>query len=143
MFPRLAEHYRSLTQDLVLSLQALASGLQSHGISASCYVCGDLQENQGASFVAEIGEQHLIRFLVSDCGISWVESRNGHELVKLDGAEASRLNRSQNCCSNRRECRRTNRPCLDRDAEDAPAGLASASCPDRALRPPAGASSWP
>ena len=88
MFPRLAEHYRSLTQDLVLSLQALACGLQSHGISASCYVCGDLQENQGASFVAEIGEQHLIRFLVSDCGISWVESRNGHELVKLDGAEA-------------------------------------------------------
>ena len=87
MFPRLAEHYRSLTQDLVLSLQALASGLQSHGISDSCYVCGDLQENQGASFVAEIGEQHLIRFLVSDCGISWVESRNGHELVKLDGAE--------------------------------------------------------
>ena len=65
----------------MLGLQALASGLQSHGISASCYVCGDLQ-NLGASFVAEIGEQHLIRFLVSDCGISWVESRNGHELVK-------------------------------------------------------------
>ena len=88
MFPRLAEHYRSLIQDLVLSLQALATGLQSQGISAACYVCGDMQDNQGASFVAEIGEQHLIRFLVSDCGISWVESRNGHELVKLEGGEA-------------------------------------------------------
>lgn len=29
-----------------------------------------------------------MRFLVSDYGISWVESRNGHELVKLEGAEA-------------------------------------------------------
>ena len=100
MFPRLAEHYRSLTQDLVLSLQALASGLQSHGISASCYVCGDLQENQGASFVAEIGEQHLIRFLVSDCGISWVESRNGHELVKLDGHAGRRVGISKQDSAN-------------------------------------------
>jgi hypothetical protein len=25
---------------------------------------------------------------VSDYGISWVESRNGHELVKFEGAEA-------------------------------------------------------
>ena len=30
----------------------------------------------------------MMRFLVSDCGISWVESRNGRELVKLEGAEA-------------------------------------------------------
>jgi len=88
MFLRLAEHYRSLIQDLVLSLQALATGLQANGISAACYVCGTMQDNQGASFVAEIGEQHLIRFQVSDCGISWVESRNGHELVKLEGGEA-------------------------------------------------------
>ena len=88
MFPRLAEHYRYLIQDLVLSLQALATGLKSQGISAACYVCGDIKDNQGASFVAEIGDQHLIRFLVSDCGISLVESRNGHELVKLDGGEA-------------------------------------------------------
>jgi len=29
-----------------------------------------------------------VRFLVSDYGISWVESRNGHELVKFEGAEA-------------------------------------------------------
>ena len=30
----------------------------------------------------------MVRFLVSDFGISWVESRNGRELVKLEGAEA-------------------------------------------------------
>jgi hypothetical protein len=30
----------------------------------------------------------MVRFLVSDFGISWVESRNGCELVKLEGAEA-------------------------------------------------------
>jgi hypothetical protein len=30
----------------------------------------------------------MVRFLVSDFGISWVESRHGHELVKLEGAEA-------------------------------------------------------
>ena len=38
--------------------------------------------------MADLGDQHLVRFLVSDFGISWVESRNGHELVKLEGAEA-------------------------------------------------------
>ena len=41
MFPRLAEHYRSVVQDLVMSLQALATGLKSNGITASCYSCGD------------------------------------------------------------------------------------------------------
>ena len=30
----------------------------------------------------------MVRFLVADYGISWVESRNGHELVKFEGAEA-------------------------------------------------------
>jgi sulfur carrier protein ThiS len=30
----------------------------------------------------------MVRFLVSDFGISWVESRDGHELVKFEGAEA-------------------------------------------------------
>ena len=30
----------------------------------------------------------MVRFLVSDFGISWVESRHGRELVKLEGAEA-------------------------------------------------------
>ena len=88
MFPRLAEHYRSVVQDLVMSLQALADGLQSKGISASCYVCGDGRDGHGASFVADLGDAHMVRFLVSDFGISWVESRNGRELVKLEGAEA-------------------------------------------------------
>ena len=30
----------------------------------------------------------MVRFLVSDDGINWVESRNGHELIKLEGAAA-------------------------------------------------------
>jgi hypothetical protein len=38
--------------------------------------------------VADLGETHVVRFLVSDFGISWVESRDGHELVKLEGADA-------------------------------------------------------
>ena len=88
MFPRLAEHYRSVIQDLVMSLQALANGLKDHGITATCYSCGDGRDGHGASFVADIGDSHIVRFLVSDFGISWVESRNGRELVKLEGAEA-------------------------------------------------------
>lgn len=88
MFSRLAEQYRSVVQDLVMSLEALAHGLREQGVTATCYVCGDGHDNQGASFVAELGDAHLVRFLVSDYGISWVESRNGHELVKLEGAEA-------------------------------------------------------
>jgi len=88
VFARLAEHYRSVVDDLVLSLRALADGLQQKGFAATCYVCGDGRDGQGASFVAGLGDGHLVRFLVSDYGISWVESRNGHELVKLEGAEA-------------------------------------------------------
>ena len=88
MFPRLAEHYRSVVQDLVMSLQALAAGLKDAGVTASCYSCGDGQDGHGASFVADLGDSHVVRFLVSDFGISWVESRNGRELVKLEGAEA-------------------------------------------------------
>jgi hypothetical protein len=88
MFPRLAEQYRSVVADLLLSLQALASSLQERGFSASCYTCGDGRDGHGASFVANLGANHMVRFLVSDFGISWVESRNGHELVKLEGAEA-------------------------------------------------------
>ena len=88
MFPRLAEHYRSVVQDLVLSLQALANSLKDFGITASCYSCGDGRDGHGASFVADLGDGHMVRFLVSDFGISWVESRNGRELVKLEGAEA-------------------------------------------------------
>ncbi len=88
MFLRLAEQYRALVQDLVMSLQALASCLQKRGHIATCYICGDGSDNQGASFVADLGDNHMVRFLVSDFGISWIESRDGHELVKLEGAEA-------------------------------------------------------
>ena len=88
MFQRLAQQYRSVVNDLVMSLQALASSLKKRGFTATCYVCDDGRDGQGASFVADLGDQHLVRFLVSDFGISWVESRNGHELVKLEGAEA-------------------------------------------------------
>ena len=88
MFPRLAEHYRSVVEDLVMSLQALAGSLETAGVTATCYSCGDGRDGHGASFVADIGDGHIVRFLVSDFGISWVESRNGRELVKLEGAEA-------------------------------------------------------
>jgi hypothetical protein len=88
MFLRLAEQYRSLVNDLVLSLQALASCLRDQGHVATCYVCGEEENHQGASFVADLGDTHVVRFLVSSFGISWVESRDGHELVKLEGAEA-------------------------------------------------------
>ena len=30
----------------------------------------------------------MVRFLVSDIGISWVECRDGRELVKLEGSDA-------------------------------------------------------
>ena len=72
MFPRLAEHYKSVVQDLVVSLQALTKSLKTTGINATCYSCGDGRDGHGASFVAEIGEGHMVRFLVSDFGISWV-----------------------------------------------------------------------
>lgn len=88
MFLRLAEQYRCLGRDLVLSLQALAQCLQQRDQVATCYVCGDGQLDQGACFVADLGDGHTVRFLVSECGISWVECRDGHELVKLEGADA-------------------------------------------------------
>jgi hypothetical protein len=88
MFPRLAEQYRCLVRDLVLSLDALALSLQKRGLAATCYSCGDGREGSSASFVANLGTNHMVRFLVSDFGISWVESRDGHELVKLEGADA-------------------------------------------------------
>ncbi|MCU0528625.1 MAG: DUF1815 family protein [Cyanobium sp. Prado107] len=88
MFPRLAEQYRCLVHDLVLSLHALARSLQDRGMAATCYSCGDGSDGHGASFVANLGTNHMVRFLVSDFGISWVESRDGHELVKFEGAEA-------------------------------------------------------
>ena len=88
MFSRLAKQYRAVVDDLVLSLEALARCLQEQGHLASCYTCGDAGDRLGTAFVAELGDSHLVRFRVSDCGISWLESRNGHELVTLEGAEA-------------------------------------------------------
>lgn len=42
-----------------MSLDALASSLQKQGIVATCYGCddGDSGEANGASFVAELGDQ--------------------------------------------------------------------------------------
>ena len=71
-----------------MSLQALSKSLKTAGVSATYYSCGDSRDGHGASFVAEIGEGHMVRFLVSDFGISWFESRNEREIVKLEGAEA-------------------------------------------------------
>lgn len=88
MFARLAEQYRSVVRDLELSLQALARCLQARGHVASCYVCGDGPSQHGVSFVADLGDGHVVRFLVSHFGITWVESRNGLELLKLEGADA-------------------------------------------------------
>jgi hypothetical protein len=88
MFARLAEQYRSVVRDLELSLQALAQCLRAQGHVASCYVCGDGASQHGVSFVADLGDGHVVRFLVSDYGITWVESRHGMELLKLEGADA-------------------------------------------------------
>lgn len=71
-----------------MSLQALATCLKGSVITASCYSCREGGDGHGASFVADLDDGHVVRFLVSDFGISWVESRHGHELVKLEGAEA-------------------------------------------------------
>lgn len=88
MFARLAEQYRSYVQDLVMSLQALAIVLEKRGYPASCYTCGTSFES--ASFMVSLREGHLIRFLVSECSISWTEMRDDRELMKLEGAEAIR-----------------------------------------------------
>tara|TARA_B000000565_G_scaffold219066_2_gene173198 strand:+ start:2123 stop:2497 length:375 start_codon:yes stop_codon:yes gene_type:complete len=107
VFLRLSEQYRSVVQDLVMSLQALAFSLKKEGITATCYVCddGEGRNGSGASFMAELGDQHMVRFLVSDFGISWVESRNGRELVKFEGAEA--IQELQRIASNLQGSRRT------------------------------------
>ena len=72
MFP-LAEHYRSV-HDLVMSLQALAAGLISYSHSYP-RVC---RTHLAMGHIAgRFGDGHIVRFLVSHFGISWVESRNG------------------------------------------------------------------
>ncbi|MEM8637850.1 MAG: DUF1815 family protein [Cyanobacteria bacterium P01_G01_bin.54] len=86
MFSRLAKQHCHFVRDLVMNLQALATVLESHGYLASCYTCGE--EMNSASFMVSLGENHLIRFLVSDYGISWTEMRDDRELMKLEGAEA-------------------------------------------------------
>ena len=86
MFIRLADQHRQFVQDLVLNLKALAVVLEKRGYLASCYTCGD--ELNSASFMVSLGGDHLIRFLVSDYGITWTEMRDDRELMKLEGAEA-------------------------------------------------------
>ena len=86
MFLRLAEQHRQFVQDLVMNLQALAIVLERRGYPASCYTCGG--QMSSGSFMVSLGENHLIRFLVSDYGITWTEMRDDRELMKLEGAEA-------------------------------------------------------
>lgn len=86
MFLRLAEQHRQFVQDLVMNLQALAIVLERQGYLASCYTCGG--QMNSASFMVSLADKHLIRFLVSDYGITWTEMRDDRELMKLEGAEA-------------------------------------------------------
>ncbi|MBF2078735.1 MAG: DUF1815 family protein [Synechococcales cyanobacterium T60_A2020_003] len=86
MFIRLAEQHRHFVRDLVMNLQALAIVLEQRGYLASCYTCGG--QMNSASFMVSLGDNHLIRFLVSDYGITWTEMRDDRELMKLEGAEA-------------------------------------------------------
>lgn len=86
MFLRIAEQHRKFVQDLVMNLQALATVLEKQGYLASCYTCGG--QMNSASFMVSLNEGHLIRFLVSDYGITWTEMRDDRELMKLEGAEA-------------------------------------------------------
>ena len=86
MFIRLAQQYREFVKDLVMNLQALAIVLERRGYLASCYTCGN--EMSSASFMVSLGNDHLIRFLVSDYGITWTEMKDDRELMKLEGAEA-------------------------------------------------------
>ena len=86
MFKRLAQQHRQFVKDLVMTLQALAIALENKGYLASCYTCGG--EMNSASFMVSLKDEHLIRFLVSDYGITWTEMRDDRELMKLEGAEA-------------------------------------------------------
>ena len=86
MFLRLANEHREFVKDLVMSLQALATVLERRGYEAACYTCGD--QMNSANFMVSLTANHLIRFLVSDYGITWTELRDDRELMKLEGAEA-------------------------------------------------------
>ena len=86
MFTRLAHQHCQFVRDLVMNLKALAIVLEKRGYLASCYTCGN--QMNSASFLVSLGDNHLIRFLVSDYGITWTEMRDDRELMKLEGAEA-------------------------------------------------------
>ncbi|MBN3896990.1 MAG: DUF1815 family protein [Nostoc sp.] len=86
MFLRLAQQHQEFVQDLVINLQALTITLERRGYPASCYTCGD--QMKSASFMVSLREKHLIRFLVSDYGITWTELWDDRELMKFEGAEA-------------------------------------------------------
>lgn len=86
MFLRLADQHRQFVHDLVMNLQAMAIVLERRGYLASCYTCGG--QMNSASFMVSLDNNHLIRFLVSDYGITWTEMRDDRELMKLEGAEA-------------------------------------------------------
>ena len=86
MFTRLAQQHKDFVKDLVMNLQALAIVLENRNYLASCYTCGG--QMNSASFMVSLSEGHLIRFLVSDYGITWTEMRDVRELMKLEGAEA-------------------------------------------------------
>ncbi|TAF03364.1 MAG: DUF1815 family protein [Nostocales cyanobacterium] len=100
MFLRLAHQHREFVQDLVMNLQALATVLERNGYPASCYTCGD--QMNSASFMVSLGDNHLIRFLVSDYGITWTEMRDDRELMKLEGAEA--INQLQELANLVKQC---------------------------------------
>ena len=86
MFSRLANQHKELVKDLVMSLQALAIVLEKRGYTVTCYTCGGQMDS--ANFMVSLADNHLIRFLVSDYGITWTELRDDRELMKLEGAEA-------------------------------------------------------
>ncbi|MEH2083699.1 MAG: DUF1815 family protein [Nostoc sp.] len=86
MFVRLAQQHQQFVQDLVMNLQALTIILERRGYTASCYTCDN--QMKSASFIVSLKEKHLIRFLVSDYGITWMELWDDRELMKLEGAEA-------------------------------------------------------
>ncbi|MBC1222945.1 DUF1815 family protein [Nostoc sp. UCD121] len=86
MFLRLAQQHQEFIQDLVINLQALTIILERRGYCASCYTCGN--QMKSASFMVSLRDKHLIRFVVSDYGITWMELWDDRELMKLEGAEA-------------------------------------------------------
>ncbi|ABG51886.1 MAG: DUF1815 family protein [Trichodesmium sp. St16_bin4-tuft] len=109
MFLRLTEQHRQFIQDLVMNLQALATVLERRGYLASCYTCGG--QMNSASFMVSLGENHQIRFLVSDYGITWTEMRDDRELMKLEGTEAiSQLQELANLLKNQiQPCQKPNK----------------------------------